>query len=135
MPVKLPNGLLIYNATAHDLAFQCKDEIVIVEQDGIINAKIEGSVLESHLNYDLLVNRYLPLPSGLAAIDTIRHNFPNALIVGSQIAAQAYPGEIVYPLPIARGKRGDNKPDKSDRLVRSDKFIVFRKVYQDGSKS
>lgn len=127
MPTKLPNGLLIYNATAHDLVFLCGEEIVLAERDGIINAKIEGSVVEEHLAYSILVNRYLPLQSGLLAIESIRKAYGEVLIVGSQIAAQAYPGEIVYPLPITK-QRGENKLiNKSDRLNRSDKFVTFRK--------
>lgn len=132
MPTQLPSGLLIYNATAHDIAFLCGEEIVIAEQDGILNAKIVAKTVEEYLSHSLSVNTFEPLPSGLALIDTIRHQWPDILIIGSQIAAQAYPGEVVYPLPISRGRVDSSTLNKNDRLNRSDKFIVFRKAQNRG---
>jgi hypothetical protein len=122
MPTKLPSGVVIYNCCPHPLSFWCGEEhgVIKVPSDGIINARPIVTVVKQKDGYALVTVTYTSTPSGESFLRIIRKSEPKALIVGSLIAAQAYPEEIVSPAPFRSSK-------SEDRLNRSDRFTVFLK--------
>jgi hypothetical protein len=109
MPTKLPNGLLIFNATTHVLVFYdaAWGKAVLSESDGrVINA------------YAVITK----VKDGLSLIASIRADYPDALIVGSIIAAQAYREEVFAPVPWHRGRE-----NKAQKQMRPNRFNVFLK--------
>lgn len=128
MPVRLGNGVVVYNATPHPLHFWVGgDKIITAESDVVINAHITSDVIEARNKYTLVELRYEPTDEGEWIIDSILEECPEALIVGSAVAAQAYPGRVVSPIP--------NKSLKHEgqRVIRSNRFNVYRKATNNGS--
>lgn len=121
MPTRLPSGLLIFNATPHELRFFCGDKIVNAPSDEVINALVVSSEVARLQHYKLLTMQYHPSEGGKGIIRRVRQEFPTALIVGSVIAAHAYPGEVVA-CKLEAPSRYLNKT----RLVKSDQFIVHQ---------
>jgi hypothetical protein len=58
---------------------------------------------------------------GNAILAEIKKQYPDAIIIGSLMAAQAYPGDIVALCPA----EGYERVAASERLYRVDRFIVF----------
>ena len=109
MPTTLPNGLEIVNATAHPLIFWDEQwpAPVTVESEFVINASPSTRVLaiRSHpATHTLATICYKESDTGRQTLDMIKQLYPQAVIVGSIIAAQVYPEEVVAPLPHARGR-------------------------------
>jgi hypothetical protein len=126
MPCTLPTGIVVYNMTPHPLRFWCGKESGIVEvpSDGIINAMPIVRTVKNNGAYRLSTICYDYTTDGMMLIEEIRKNNKDALIVGSIITAQAYPEEVVAPVPL-RSQRSIYL--REGRLNRSDSFAVFLK--------
>ena len=122
MPTTLPNGLVIWNATPHDLHFWCRKELEIVTapSDEVVNVKTwNDRVLETE-KYELTKVSFYPTKEGRELIQRIKLEYPEALIVGSIIAADAYRGDVVASIP-----EQSRRYNKNNRLVRYDRFTVY----------
>lgn len=124
MPTRLPNGLLIYNMTPHPLHFQTDAGIVTAPSDGRVDAVPITKEVEGNKRYTLNNVRFVADKQTLEELRKIKEAEPDALIVGSMIAAKAYPSLVVYSVPVLRS-RGQTR-----LLVRSDRFSTFRKAIQ-----
>lgn len=123
MPVTLPGGVIVYNVTPHEIRFKCEKEVIVAKSDGIVNALIENQVVYKDGRYTLVSFKPKEMKEGRQLIDAIHEECPEALIVGSIIAAQAYPEEVVSSKPFRSARF-----DKSNRnLVQSRLFTVFPK--------
>jgi hypothetical protein len=132
MPTKLPNGVLIFNATSHDLWFLVNGNEVLVKPDNLIHAGILYSEVVVTKEYQLVEGRINQLLSGKETIKWVREHHPDALIVGSTIAAQAYPEDVVAPVPIQRSREERSRVQSSKRINRSDRFTIFRRSNNNG---
>lgn len=125
MPKILPNGVHIYNATAHTLTFYNDQwlEPEEVESDGAINVEVISDIVQRGKGYVLVEVDYKPTVEGRVEIDKIRQKYPHVLIVASTIAAKAYGEELVAPIPYhsSRMRKGQVK------LNRSNRFNIYRK--------
>lgn len=132
MPVKLLNGVTIYNVTAHNLNFWCKDEkgkqcIIVVPSDAVVNAYYVNEKVFSGATYDLVTVQFKPLSECEEILDKFYAESPEALVVGSNIAAQAYPGRVLAPVPCRKSDRSGTRLPNDQRLVRPDRFTIFNK--------
>lgn len=126
--VKFTNGVVIANTTPHPVNIQdMTGEIKDVPQCGLlINARMEEEVVNE------LFVRSVPRAdaTGEAVIAEIRSAFANSeycggklIIIGSMIAAQAYPEEVVAMTPVP----GFERVAPAEKRMRCDKFTVFLK--------
>jgi hypothetical protein len=119
----LPNGLTIFNATPHTIRFWAAgwQEPIEIETDEVVNATIEEHGVGYTHRYALVTTRFTGNDAGL---DVIRRALRAGadLIVGSIIAAQAYPGEIVAMCPA----EGYERVPPAEKRMRPDKFTVYR---------
>lgn len=130
-PTKLPSGLCIFNATPHPLYFLCEDgRVVTAESDGVINAIPSTKTVKETRQYTLNTVAFHESVSGRELIDKWKEIAPKALIVGSIVAAQAFPGEVVAPVPAQSGR---GKHERSKRTVRADRFTTFKESGNNGS--
>lgn len=123
MPVRLKNGVMIYNVTPHDLRFEDEEgNIETVPSDDVIDATPFVSLVKQHKEYSLNTVVFHAKMEGYRKIDAIKILYPDALIVGSLIAAQAYPGDVAAPVPVQGGR-----PYRSERgrNLRPDRFTIF----------
>lgn len=124
MPTRLPNGTLIWNVTPHELHFVHEQGeegmVVIVPSDGTLNARPKTQEVLKNSRYTLVTVEYDRVGGGLDLLRRIRSQSPDGLVVGSIIAAQAYAGDVVAPIPYRGGRYS------KDKLVRCDRFTVFQ---------
>ncbi len=131
-PTLLPNGLKIWNVTPHPLVFWLEREKVEVEVPSheVVSAM---PVTELHCETDSATFNKVSYHStyeGRNTIEKLRSIDPDALLVGSVLAAQGYPGVVVASVP-ARS----NRHDKSSKLVRPNVFTIFEEKQNGSSKA
>lgn len=121
--VEFKNGVRILNATPHPIRFQDGDELVEVPASGIIiNARIEEEVVKEGVP-TLVTTSFKADKASEEALSEIEKEFPGVLVVGSIIAAQAFPGRVVAMTPV----EGFERVPPEEKRMRTDKFTVFQR--------
>lgn len=118
------NGVAVVNTTPHSITIENTDgSVTEVPKSVILNAKpVERQV--SHL---FVKTDFEGTPEGKKIIQQISDGFAatgkteTLVIVGSVIAAQAYPGRVVAMCPVPGYERV--APDQ--KRMRCDKFTIF----------
>ena len=119
--VRFKNGVSVINVTPHPIRFQDGDELVEVEPSGvIINARIEERVVKEGVPM-LVTSTFKPDKDSEEALSKIEKEHPGVLVVGSVIAAQAFPGRVVGMVPV----EGFERVPPEEKRMRSDKFTIF----------
>ena len=120
------NGVVIVNTTPHPLTIQDMDgRLVTIPSDPeyVLNA----TCVEHNVTNLLVKSEFVGLPEGQGIILRIQSKvaqlYPGKqlMIVGSIIAAQAYPGQVVSVCPVP----GYERVAPSEKRMRCDKFTVF----------
>lgn len=122
--VTFGNNVAIINTTPHSVTIQDTDGTPITVPSSIIlNAKAEEKQVS-----DLFVKTvFVPTEEGKTIISEIKKAFKSQIgtgtlvIVGSMIAAQAYPEDIVAMTPVP----GYERVKPADKRMRCDKFTTF----------
>jgi hypothetical protein len=118
----LPNGVTIFNATPHAIRFWREDwiEPVEVETDAIVNAKAQEEIASVENGVTFVTTTFV-------AIKDENYNkaflaYKNgAIVVGSIIAAQAFPKTVVAMTPAP----GYERVPPDQKRMNPDKFTVF----------
>lgn len=126
--VKFENGVVAINTTPHEIAIQdMNGNVLMVPTSVLINAApVEVPYDDSGL---FVTTEFRPTESGQDIIDSIKKEYsslyPNdsnrLVIIGSIIAAQAYPGQIAGMVPVPGYERV--APDQ--KRMRCDKFTMY----------
>ena len=84
----------IINATPHNLVFRNEDGTEFnVEPSGYtLPAKVEEKVVKTEADVTFVTPSFQPTPEGERELKEIQEKYPNYIIVGSIITAQAYHG-------------------------------------------
>lgn len=122
--VTFGNNVAIINTTPHSVTIQDTDGTPItVPNSVILNAKAEERQVS-----DLFVKTvFVPTEEGKAIISEIKKAFKSQIgtgtlvIVGSMIAAQAYPEDVVAMTPVP----GYERVKPAEKRMRCDKFTTF----------
>lgn len=118
------NNKTLVNCTPHPIRFQdLTGEVITINNDHeyLINARVEEETVKED---GVIFSRptFVPIPEGAAIIDRIRQEFPDGcIIIGSIIAAQAYPGQVCGMTPIP----GHERVAPAEKLMRVDKFTRY----------
>lgn len=118
----LPNEVTIFNATPHAIRFWRKDwdELVEVESDCVLSAKASEEVVDIHNGVTFVKTYFMPQKD--EAYQKAFNAFKSgAIVVGSIIAAQAYPDIVVAMTPAP----GYERVPPSEKRMNPDKFTVF----------
>lgn len=136
------NGVRVLNCTKHALNFQNGIQVIVVPPSGlVIDANISEQVNQNLTalysggddifgneihGLEIITPTYYGSPEVIEKIDNLRKQFTEAglspvLFVGSQIAAQAYPGIIAALVPVA----GFERVEWANKRMRIDKFTMF----------
>ena len=120
------NGMVVVNSTPHPITMQDMDtgELVSVPTSELINAKVEETMVS-----DFLVKSvFVATPEGEETINMFENifeqEFPKErrlIIIGSIIAAQAYPGRVFGMTPVP----GFERVPPAEKRMRNDKFVTF----------
>lgn len=124
--MELPNGLRIFNATPHVVRFWREewDEPVEVASDEIISAKVEERFIRYFLGSHDAVSLVCPVFVGTdAGREIARKALADGahIVVGSIIAAQAYPGLVVGMTPAP----GYERVPPAEKRMDPNKFTIF----------
>ena len=128
----LPNGLRVFNATPHVIRFWAEEwpEPVEVESDQVISAGVQevcvGGVGYQAIGREpiasLVTTEFIPTEEGRNILASIECD-NRTVVVGSIIAAQAYPGEVVAMTPAP----GYERVPPAEKRMNPHKFVVYGK--------
>ena len=128
---KLPNGLVVFNGTPHSIRFWTRwwGEPVEVETDEVISALVEESVVYPPAFLYLIDSIELltfvrPIFKGTPEGEKIAREALEAgadVVIGSIIAAQAYPGLVVAMTPAP----GFERVPPEQKRMQPDRFTIF----------
>lgn len=110
MPTQLEEGIVIFNATKHGLYFQKGDgSIVYAPVDETINAASESKRVRMGGGVEYVNVRYKPTAFGDQQLIRIKENHPDAIVIGSNMCARAYPGRVFSPIPVKAERENYNR--------------------------
>jgi hypothetical protein len=114
-------GRWYYNATPHPVTLQGKnEEIISIPPHGVINARaVERQSTTVHpAGVALVETDFIGTPEGDAILESIP---AGVVIIGSIIAAQAYPGRVLGMVPVP----GFERVPPAEKRMQAAKFTVF----------
>ena len=114
----------IVNTTPHPINFWLNGLNVVVPTSGIvINAKPEEREIENRDGMTFVETVFIGTDEGRADIAAIKRAWPvrELVIVGSIIAAQAYPGDVAAMVPAP----GFERVPPAEKRMRADKFTIY----------
>lgn len=117
------NGKVYINTTPHEIVFRTLNgEDYTVPPCGVlINARAVEEPAGERNGVMFVRTRFVADENSARALDEMERRYPGAFIIGSIIAAQAFPGRILAMVPVPRFER---VPPQEKRM-RADKFTVF----------
>lgn len=120
--MKEVNGTMVFNGTPHPLTFWKPgwEDVITVDVDQVINALPTEVVVKTEGGITFVKTVFQQIDKAFEIIATAQANGAQ-LIVGSIIAAQAYPGLVVSMVPAPGYER---VPPDSKRML-PDKFNIF----------
>ena len=124
---KVINGKVILNTTPHPINFDVDGAVVVVPNspDALLNAK----AVEEVVSDDLVRTVFKSTEEGTALVKEIEdwaakaHPEATLRVVGSIIAAQAYPGSVVAMTPA----KGFERVAPAEKRMNPSKFTTFQK--------
>jgi hypothetical protein len=131
---KFSNGVRVLNCTKHALNFQEADgSVVVVEPSGFtVDATVSEAKSRHRSNYfgvDIVMPTYTSDVNTEERLDELQVSLMRVktdkpmpvILIGSQIAAQAYPGRIAALIPVT----GFERAQWDQKRMRIDKFTMF----------
>jgi hypothetical protein len=112
------NSVQVINCTPHEIRFLDGGKIVEVPPSGVL---LNAQVIEEKVSDILVHTKFIGDENGRREIERIQSEFPNTLIVGSVISAQAYKGLVVGMTPA----KGFERVAPAEKLMATDKFSIF----------
>jgi hypothetical protein len=120
-PTRL-GAVCVVNTTPHVIRFAVEDAVVEIPPCGIlIDAQVEHETVRERDGIAYLRTSYRPSQRGLELLASLERESPRVIIVGSVIAAQAYPGRVVSLVAVP----GLERVPVDQKLCRSDAFGTF----------
>ena len=114
----------IINVTPHPIRFQSwNGRVYEIEPSGVlINARPVEEAAGTHPSgAELVRTRFEADPASEEALTRLEAENPGAIIVGSVIAAQAFPGRVFAMVPVP----GFERVPPAEKRMRDDKFTTF----------
>lgn len=126
-PTVLPNGVEVVNMTAHPLLFwhDYWEAPVEVPVSYILNAWINTHTEWRGRGYVVVSLSYKEKEGDRLLLELVANQYPNAVLVGSIIAAEVYQGLVVSP-SYYTSKREERGVDKSKRYVKANRFTTIK---------
>lgn len=113
----------VINATGHSITFDGDGEVAVLPSTKyIISCRSVEEEVDRKNGIALIRRRFEPKEESTKIIQAIEELHPGKLIIGSVLAAQAYPGKVFALVP-AFGF--ENKPPNKRRAV-PDQLITFK---------
>ena len=124
VPALVIDGVEILNTTPHPITFQnAVGEVVTIPSnpDFIVNAKPIEVTAGDKKGAALVKTTFVADETNETKVAELETKFPNAVLVGSIIAAQAFPGRIFAMTPAA----GFERVAPAEKRMNPTKFTTF----------
>ncbi len=117
------DGVVLVNTTPHEISFLSESgEVINVPPCGaLINAKVVETEAGEMGSVKLVKSQFVADPASGEVLALIEAEFPTAIIVGSIIAAQAFPGRVFGMTPAP----GFERMPPSEKRMSVKKFTTF----------
>ena len=128
------DGKTIVNTTPHPINFLNKEgEMVVVPSSVAPGEKtspwvVNAKAVEEKIGEDLVHTVFIGTPEGKAILDKIEEwareeGIENLRVIGSIVAAQAYPGRVLGMVPVP----GFERVPPAEKRMTAQKFTVYTK--------
>ena len=124
----LPNSVTVFNGTPHVIQFWHPEwsDPIGVDPDTVISATVEEGPVIPDVAYAHLVGAVKLVNTHYVGNDEARKIIADAMrqadvVIGSIIAAQAYPGNVLAMVPA----KGYERVPPAEKRMRPDKFTIF----------
>lgn len=117
------DGNVLMNCTPHPIKFQVGngDTVIIPPSGQTLKATPQETVVAESNGITYVKTIFVGDTATLEFLDVMRTEYPNVILVGSIISAQAYPGSVVSLVPVP----GFERAAPSDKLYHANKFNIF----------
>ena len=125
--VEMSNGVVIVNTTPHPIVFEDMGELVTVPSDPelLVNARVQERVVRMDSGVQFVKSTFIPSEEGAKILDGIeafaRESGKRVVVIGSIIAAQAFPGRVFGMTPCP----GYERVAPSEKRMSVTKFVTF----------
>ena len=115
-------GVRYINTTPHPINFGWNDKVIELPCSGhLINAQSQEVTVKVANGVEYVRTQFVKNEEGVQLLRKIKEVYPDVIIVGSIIAAQAYPGEVVALTPC----KGFERVAPAEKRMNLDKFTIF----------
>lgn len=117
------DGVGIINATPHEIRFLDKaGNVVSIGKSGYTLPAVPVEEIVQTVNGVTFVRTvFKPSPQGEEELRELEREYPDALIIGSIISAQAFPGKVKALVPVP----GKERVPPTEKVFLADKFTLF----------
>ena len=121
--VKVIDGRTYINVTPHTITLRdsAGQDHEVPPSGVLINARPVEEPAGNRTGIELVRTRFVADEASERAIAELERAYPGAFIVGSIIAAQAFPGRVLAMVPVP----GLERVPPEQKRMRADKFTVF----------
>ncbi|AEG14530.1 hypothetical protein Desku_0931 [Desulfofundulus kuznetsovii DSM 6115] len=116
-------GRRFVNTTPHQINLRDEDGVdhVVPPSGVLINARAVEEPAGERDGVQFVRTRFVADEESVRVLDEIEALYPGAFVVGSIIAAQAFPGRVLAMIPVP----GFERVPPAEKRMRADKFTVF----------
>jgi hypothetical protein len=121
--VKVIEGRVYINTTPHEIMLRTAagEDHVVPPSGVVINARAVEEPAGGRDGVEFVRTRFVADEESARVLDKIEAGYPGAFVVGSIIAAQAFPGRVLAMVPVP----GFERVPPAEKRMRADKFTVF----------
>lgn len=123
LQVKTIEERVYINTTPHPVVLRTPDgEDHVVPPCGVlINAQPVEEPAGERDGVEFVRTKFVADEESARALDELEARYPGAFIIGSIIAAQAFPGRVLAMVPVP----GFERVPPAEKRMRADKFTIF----------
>ena len=118
------NGNRIFNTTPHEIRFMESDGTIVIVPKGKVSDSVKANSTETLVSTSgktmFVTPKFTPDDESLQVIEKA-YNDGADIVVGSIIAAQAYPGKVFGMVPVEGYERATN----DQKIMKSDTFVTY----------
>ena len=117
-------GNTYINTTPHNINLKStltEEEFTLPASGILINGKPEEVTAGGMGSIKFVKTTFVSNPEDIAKINILKQQYPNCIIIGSIIAAQAYPGKVCGMVPYP----GLERVPVAEKKMQAEKFTIF----------
>ncbi|MGB9886494.1 MAG: hypothetical protein ACPLRW_05790 [Moorellales bacterium] len=116
-------GRTYINTTPHEIVLRSPagEDHVVPSAGVLINARAVEEAAGGRDGVQFVRTRFVADEQSARVLDELERMYPGAFIIGSIIAAQAFPGRVLAMVPVP----GFERVPPAEKRMRADKFTIY----------